>query len=476
MFDRRSFLKAALLGGATAAMPQALRAAGSSDRPNIIFILADDLGYGDLGCYGQDVIQTPNLDRMARQGMRFTDFYAGSTVCAPSRSCLLTGLHTGHTYMRGNGKDIWLRDDPKDITMARLLKDAGYSTAMIGKSSTSCGVPDDLGQPNKKGFDHFFGVLSHWQAHFYFPPKLYRDGEVVELGDNHKHHGKHYCHDLYLKDALGWIDEQSREDDPFFMLYSAHIPHASLVVEPEKWKDMYRDRVENDREVPRRHYSGTDAAKAEFAGMVSRLDWEVGKILQKLQAAGIDDNTIVMFASDNGAMNEGGHREDDFNSSGPLRGIKRDLYEGGIRSPLLVRWPGHVQAGSVSHHAGAFWDVMPTVCELAGAKTPAGIDGISFVPTVLGKEGAQKKHDYLYWEFPAKGGRRAVRIGNFKAVQYNVNNKPDGPVEVYNLANDIDESENIAGEHPEIVARARKLFRTARTPSPVDRFNYPDSR
>ena len=475
MLNRRSFLKAALAGGAAAAMPAALRAATSSSRPNIIFILADDLGYGDLGCYGQDVIETPNLDRMGGQGMRFTDFYAGSTVCAPSRSCLLTGLHTGHTYMRGNGKDVWLRDDPQDITVARLLKNAGYSTAMIGKSSTSCGVPDDLGHPNKKGFDHFFGVLSHWQAHFYYPETVYRDGEAIELKDNHSHHGEYYCHDLYLQDALGWIEEQSKQDDPFFMLYSAHIPHASLVVEPDRWKEMYEDKIEDDRKVPQRHYSGTDAAKAEFAGMVSRLDWEVGRIIRKLQSLGIDENTIVMFASDNGAMNEGGHLEDDFNSSGPLRGIKRELYEGGIRSPFIVRWPGRIEAGTVSHHVSTFWDFLPTACELAGARAPGDVDGISFLPTLMGDKEGQDKHDYLYWEFHERRGRRAVRIGDYKAIQYDVNRDPDGPVEVYNVAKDIDESENIAATHPEIVARARKLFKTARTRSPIERFNFPDS-
>lgn len=441
--------------------------AETNERPNILFILADDLGYGDLGCYGQQVIKTPHIDQLASQGMRFTDFYAGSTVCAPSRSCLMTGQHTGHTYMRGNG-NFWLRPDPQDITVASMLKRAGYDTAMIGKSSTSGNVPEHLDQPNRKGFDHFFGVLSHQEAHHYFPPIMYRNGDRLVLEDNHQHTGEQYVHDLYLTEAKDWIDQ--RQDRPFFLFYSAHTPHASLYA-PEEWVAKYRGKVGPEREIAHGHYRGTSEPNAEFAGMVSRLDWEVGQLVAQLDASGIADNTVVMFASDNGAQSAGGHSENDFNSSGPLRGEKRDMYEGGIRSPFIVRWQGQVEAGSVSTHVGAFWDLMPTACELADVEPPPGIDGISFVPTLLGSDD-QTQHEYLYWEFFEKGGRRAVRMGDFKAVQNNVGRNPNGPVELFDVSKDLDESDDIAASHPKLVAQARELFRTARTTSPIEKFNF----
>jgi arylsulfatase A-like enzyme len=442
--------------------------AQAAERPNIIFILADDLGYGDLGVYGQEVIKTPNLDRMAAEGMRFTDYYAGSAVCAPSRSCLMTGQHTGHTYMRGNGNH-WLRPDSEDVTVARLLKDAGYATAMIGKSSTSGDVPDDLAQPNKKGFDHFYGVLGHGEAHHYYPEVMYRNGERIEMPGNHSHHGDQYCHDLYLAEAIDWIGEQ--QEGPFFLMYSALIPHASLSV-PEEWVAKYRGKVGEERVVPEGHYAGTNEPKAVFAGMVSRLDWEVGQILDALKKYGIDDNTIVMFASDNGAHAAGGHLESDFNSSGPLRGEKRDVYEGGIRSPLLVRWPGTVAAGAVNDHVGAHWDFLATACALAGVAPPKNTDGISMLPTILGNDAAQQEHTYLYWEFFEKGGRRAVRMGDFKAVQNDVLKNPDGPIELYDVSKDLAETTDLAAAHPELVSRVRTIFETARTPSPIAAFNW----
>jgi arylsulfatase A len=446
--------------------PSVPSAAAGAQQSNIVFILADDLGYGDLGCYGQKVIKTPHLDRLAGQGMRFTDFYAGSTVCAPSRSCLMTGLHTGHTYLRGNGAHR-LRPNPLDPTVGQSLQKAGYQTAMIGKSCTIGNLTDDISQPNKKGFDHFFGVLSHVEAHHYFPPVMYRNGSKVPLADNTEHEGKNYIHDLLLSESLGWMEKQKAK--PFFLLYSSLIPHASLYA-PEEWVAKYRGRVGPERVIKEGHYRGTKEPNAVFAGMVGRLDWEIGQLMAKLDELGIAENTIVMFASDNGAQSAGGHREGDFNSSGPLRGEKREMYEGGIRSPFIVRWPGRVKAGTVNDHVGAFWDLLPTACELAGTSAPAGIDGISFLPTLLGKD--QPKHDYLYWEFFEKGGRRAIRTGDFKLIQYGLMKRPQ-PIEIYNVAKDLDESEDLASARPDLVQRARDLFRTAHARSPIEKWNFP---
>ncbi len=435
-------------------------------KPNIIFILADDLGYGDLGCYGQKQIETPHIDRLCEQGMKFTQHYSGSTVCAPSRSCLMTGLHTGHTYMRGNG-NVALRPDPQDITVARLLKNAGYKTAMVGKSSLSCNVPGPQ-HPHDKGFDFFSGVLGHAEAHHYFPPRIYKNGKTIDLPNNHKHEGDTYIHDIVIKDALQFIDDN--KDGPFFLHYSSLIPHVSLYA-PEKWVAKYRGKFP-ERKVKQGHYRGTDEPNATWAAMISRLDWEVGQIVAKLREHGLEKNTIVIFASDNGATEAGGHRESDFNSSGPLRGAKRDMYEGGIRTPMIVWWPDTVEPGSESDHVSAFWDFLPTACDLAGIETPEGLDGISYLPTVLQK-GEQKQHTHLYWEFFERGGRRAVRFGDYKAVQYNVKKNPNGPVEIYDLSRDIGETHNLASKRPDLVAKARKLFKESRTPSPIAKFNFP---
>ncbi|MCC6680429.1 MAG: arylsulfatase [Phycisphaeraceae bacterium] len=435
-------------------------------RPNIVLILADDLGYGDLGCYGQSVIQTPNLDQMAQQGMRFTQHYAGCTVCAPSRGTLMTGLHTGHAYMRGNS-NVALPYDT--VTVASLLQQAGYRTAMIGKSSIACN-DDDPDRPNRLGFDHFFGVLTHEQAHYYYPPTVWRDGQAIELPGNHGNDGDTYVHDLYIEDARQWIAQQAQSDEPFFLFYSAHLPHASMSVTQE-WVDKYRGQVGEDRAVENKHYADCDAVKATFAGMVSRLDWEVGQILEALRQAGADENTIVFFASDNGAMNEGGHLEEDFNSSGPLRGVKRDLTEGGIRTPLIVRWPNHVEAGGECEHVSAFWDFLPTACDLAGIATPDGLDGISFLPALAGDLANQKQHEYLYWEFHERDGRRALRLGNFKVVQNDVDTG-DSPIEVYDVTTDIGEEHDIADQQPGVVARAKQLFVDCRTTSPLPQFNW----
>jgi arylsulfatase A-like enzyme len=396
---------------------------------------------------------------MAAEGMRFTEHYAGSTVCAPSRACLLTGQHTGHTHVRGNAR-VALRPDPQDITVARLLKGAGYHTAMIGKSSASCDV-DDPRHPNRKGFDHFFGFLSHTAAHRYFPTELCRDGKIVRFPGNHGKEGDNYSQDLFLQDALRYLE--THVPGPFFLHLSMQLPHADLYA-PARWKNTYQGSFVEDP-FEGGHFRAESQPKATFAGMVSRLDWEVGEILARLRGLGIDKKTLVFFASDNGPASAGGHLPDHFHSSGALRGGKRDLYEGGIRVPLIARWPGIITPGSESDLVGAFWDLVPTVCEVAKVPAPGHIDGISYLPTLLGNRTEQWQHEYLYWEFHEQGGKRAVRVGNWKAVQLDVSTDPDGPIEVYNLKDDPAETRNLASAKDDVVRTARRLFAESRTPS-----------
>ncbi|WP_197528641.1 arylsulfatase [Aeoliella mucimassa] len=351
------------------------RAADSPTKPNIIFILADDLGYGDLSCLGQQHFQTKHIDQLVAEGMLLTDHYAGCTVCAPSRACLLSGKHTGHVYQRFNGQ-VQFREDPQDLTIARILGEAGYHTAMIGKSGLSCNS-DDGSLPNRKGFDHFFGYVSHGGAHRYYPKSLWRDGTLVEYPNNHGKEGDQYSGDLFLSDALDYLDTHASE--PFFLHLSLQQPHADLNV-PTQWKEPFLGKFD---EVPYKgdHYRSEPNPKATFAGMVTYLDHSVGQIVAKLNELGIAENTLVIFSSDNGAMSEGGWNRDYFNGSGQYRGGKRDLYEGGIRVPTVAWWPGTIAPVSKSDHMSAFWDFLPTACELAGVDSPDDIDGISFAPT-----------------------------------------------------------------------------------------------
>jgi len=430
-------------------------------RPNIIFILTDDLGQGDLSFLGQTQFKTPNIDRLASEGMYLSRHYSGSAVCAPSRSCLMTGQHTGHTHVRANGP-FQLRTGDQDVTVAQVLQSAGYRTGMIGKAGTGCSVAP--GQPKEKGFDYFYGFNSHGAAHHYYPPKMYRNSEEILFPNNHKHTGDTYCQDLFLEEALSFIREN--KDQPFFLHYSELIPHASLVV-PEKWIAPFRGKFEERTTTNIGSYAPTDEPMAIFAGMVTRLDWEVGQIMAELKALGLDENTLVMFSSDHGAHSAGGHLQTDFNSSGDLRGEKRDLYEGGIRVPTIARWPGRIAPGSRSDHVSAFWDFLPTAAELAGVSDlPDGIDGFSFAPTLLGEPDRQEKHDYLYWEFYEQNGKRAALFGDdIKAVQLNLAFTLDGPVEIYDLKRDPTETTDIAGDHPEWVQRAREIFEEAHTPN-----------
>ena len=438
-------------------------------KPNIVYILADDLGYGDLGCYGQQKIDTPNLDQLAKDGMLFTQHYAGSTVSAPSRSALLTGEHTGHTYIRFNG-NYQMRSDPEDITVARNLKDFGYVTAMIGKASTGCSTAP--GQPNEKGFDHFFGYLGHAQAHAYFPEFLHRNDKQIDFPENggsKTWRGETYSPDLILKEALSFIEKE--KDNPFFLFYASPLPHAQLWA-PIEFEEPYQGKFEetpfkgkNPNKMP--HYGISLTPNTTTAAMISRLDWEVGQILKQLTDLGLDKHTIIMFSSDNGPHQEGGRSPEFFNSSGPFRGIKRDLYEGGIRVPFIVKWPGVIEPGTSTDHISAFWDVLPTLTEIAGAPTPKNIDGLSFLPTLRGNDAEQEKHEYLYWEFYERGGKQAVRKGNWKAIKLKVSKDPDTPIELYDLQHDPKEMNDVAGEYPEIVREMADIFNTARTESTI---------
>lgn len=451
--------------------------AQAKEQPNIIYILADDLGYGDLGCYGQEVIQTPHLDKMAEEGMRFTRHYAGSSVCGPSRACLLEGKHSGHTYMRGNG-NFQMREDPHDPIFPRALQQAGYHTAMIGKSGLGCNT-DDATLPYKKGFDYFFGFTSHTQAHWYFPKYLWRNDQgtvtKLEYPNNTLHEGDHYSSELVVEEALAYIERQ--KEGPFFLHLALQIPHASLRAK-EEWKAKYRP-ILNEPLLPEReghpHYSYEREPRTTFAAMVSYMDHNMGLLLQKLEELGIAENTLVMFASDNGAMEEGGHQRASFQSAGILRGGKRDKYDGGIRTPMIAWWPGKIEAGTVTDHLSAFWDVSPTLRELAGAEAQADTDGISMVPTLLG-QGTQAEHDYLYWEFFEQGGKRAIIRNDWKLILFNTNRDLNPRAELYQLSEDERERKDLAKQYPELVSELGSLMDAAHTPSVYPHFKFASER
>lgn len=442
-------------------------AADPAKRPNVIFILTDDLGYGDLSCYGQKFFKTPHLDRLAAEGIRFTDHYSGATVCAPSRCALMTGMHTGHASIRGNGP-FALRPDPLDLTIATLLKNAGYRTGLIGKSCVTGNTqtPESLAQ---KGFETFYGTTDHKDGHFRNPRFVYDNTERVPLEGNDLLSGPHYDVDLYTNKALDFVAEDSEK--PFFLVLSYPVPHASLDV-PEDSRAKVRPGIVNEKShLPEKfHYKPVKEVKATYAGMVSRIDDAVGRLLALLEEKQIDENTLVMFSSDNGSHVEGGYHFDMLASNAPLRGGKRDLYEGGIRVPLIARWPGGIPAGRVSEHPSAFWDLMPTLCDLAGIPTPDGINGLSYAPTLTG-DGDQKSHPFLYWEFHENNGRRALRMENWKLVQYDLRPKHAGKFELYDLSKDISETTDLADRHPEQVAKMRELMDAARTPN--ERFPLP---
>ncbi|HTM55855.1 MAG TPA: arylsulfatase [Pirellulales bacterium] len=436
---------------AQAALGILVPAAEAAPGPNIVFILADDLGYGDLGCYGQQTIKTPRIDALAAAGLRFTNCYSGSTVCAPSRCALMTGRHTGHARVRSNAR-IPLR--PEDVTVAEVLKGAGYTTGIIGK--WGLGEPDTSGIPNRQGFDEWFGYLNQHHAHNYYPDYLWKNEQRVTfdnvVAENVATKRSVYSADLFTREALSFLERHQRER--FFLYLPFTLPHAN------------NEAGKNGMEVPSdAPYTKEDWPQAQrnHAAMITYLDRQVGAVLDKLKQLGLEENTLVFFSSDNGPHREGGADPAFFHSAGPLRGFKRALYDGGIRVPMIVRWPGHVSAGATSEQVWAFWDVLPTLAELVGARPPAAIDGISMLPSIIREQAAghaQQNHDYLYWEFPERGFAQAVRLGNLKGVRP----QAGAAIELYDLANDLSEQHDVAAAHADIVARMEAIMREAHTP------------
>lgn len=440
-------------------------------KPNIIYILADDLGIGDLGVYGQKKISTPNIDALAKNGIKFTQHYSGAAVCAPSRSSLMTGQHTGHTPIRGNKELKGIGGQQplpaNSITIAEMLKEVGYTTGMFGKWGLGFGE----GDPNKQGFDEFYGYNDQKLAHRYYPAYLNHNQEIDSLEGNDWTQTEIYAQDKIQEKTIEFIE--TNKDKPFFAYVPLVLPHAELISPKDSILQKYIGKFD---EVPYKDhpyssdygpnmieykYCTQEIPYAVFASMVDRMDVYVGQIVEKVKELGLEDNTIIMFTSDNGAHDAGGANPAYFNSTAGLRGIKRDLYEGGIRAPFIASWPGKIKEGTVTNHVSAFWDVMPTLAEIVGVKTPKQSDGISFLPTLLSTKG-QKEHEYLYWEYNIKGGRKAVRLGKWKGVIYKVTNKKS-KFELYDLDADFGETMNVADENPDIVAKMKEIMASART-------------
>ncbi len=437
-----------------------------SAKPNIVFILADDLGYGDLSIYGQQKFTTPNIDRIGTEGMKFTQMYAGSTVCAPSRCSLMTGLDTGHCFVRGNmgGKPFGETPLPaKTVTLTSKLKNAGYAVGVFGK--WGLGAVGNEGYPGNHGVDTFYGYYSQMEAHNYYPPRLHSNDKEIPLD------GKTYSHDLIVQNAFQFI--RDNKDKPFFCYMPVTIPHAAMQV-PEDYMTPWREKFPEFENVIGLYSHGTKVKNpiAAFPAMLTKLDDNVGQLFALLKELNLDENTIIIFSSDNGPHAEGGHRPKFFDSNGQFQGIKRDLFDGGIREPFLIRWPAHIKPGCVSDHIAAFWDILPTFCDIINVESPEHIDGISFLPTLLNNPTDQKNHEYLYWEFHEKGGKRAVRFGNWKAIQLDVYKNPNGPILLFDIEKDPGEENNLADQHPELIQKVRQIFQNARTENQF--WNFPD--
>jgi len=447
-------------------------------KPNVIFILADDLGYGDLSCYGQTKFSTPNIDILAQNGMLFMQHYSGATVCAPSRSALLTGMHTGHTAIRGNKSVLPEGQHPLPdsvLTMAEMFQEAGYVTGAFGK--WGLGFPGSEGTPNNQGFNEFYGYNCQRLAHNYYPYYLWDNSSVDSLPGNKGSNKEVYSPQRIHEHALAFLEDN--KDTPFFMFYPTVIPHAEMVA-PEVYMEKYRNKY-----LPENSYEGLDGGEdyrngpyasqeeshAAFVAMIDILDEQVGDIIAKVEELGISDNTIVIFTSDNGPHLEGGADPNYFNSNGPLKGFKRDLYEGGIRVPLIISWPGKIQKASRTDHISAFWDFMPTFAEFLDQQAyyPKFNDGISIAPTLLSQSN-QEKHEYLYWEFHEKDGRQAIRKNNWKAVRYNVFTDKNSTPELYDLSIDPGEENNLAEGNSDLAKEMSELMSSSRTESPV--FNF----
>ncbi len=480
------------------------------NKPNIIYILADDLGRAELGCYGQEIIETPYIDNLASEGMLFMNHYSGQAVSAPSRCVLFTGLHTGHAYIRGNDEvasrgDVWnheamLRDSSLEgqrpvpagtIMIPRKLKEAGYTTACIGK--WGLGFPGSASTPNKMGFDFFYGYNCQRQAHTYYPPFLYRnecreylenkllvpgtkldkDADPLDEKSYSKYVQKQYAPDLMYKEVLDFVERS--KDEPFALFWTTPVPHVPLQA-PERWIRHYLEKFgDEDPYIGDKGYFPCRYPHATYAAMVSYFDEQVGGLISKLKELGIYENTIIIFTSDNGPTFNGGTDSPYFDSARPFKSDfgwgKASLREGGIRVPMIATWPGHIPAGSTSDLLSAFWDVMPTMCEIAGVESPA-TDGISMLPEMLGDSKNQEKHEFLYWEFPESGGQKALRFGDWKAFVGNIK-KGNRNIELYNLKDDPREQNNVANQNPDIIEKVINIFRSEHTDSEIELFKLP---
>ncbi len=462
--------------------------AADAKHPNIIFLLADDLGYGELGCYGQQKIRTPHLDQMAAEGMRFTQFYSGAPVCAPSRCVLMTGKHLGHAYIRDNrqanpGAEGQEPIPDQTVTLAETLQAAGYTTGAMGK--WGLGPPGSSGDPNKQGFDLFFGYNCQAHAHNFYPTYLWRNDQRVTLNNPpfsphqklppdadpnnpasyRQYIGSDYAPDRMIDEALGFI--RRNKERPFFLYYPTTVPHLAIQA-PEDSLAEYRGQWP-DSPYPGGHgYLPHPSPRAGYAAMVTRLDRDIGRMLTLLKELGLDDNTLVMFSSDNGPVYDrlGGTDSEFFESNGPLSGLKGSVYEGGMRVPLIARWPGKIPSGRVSDLSAAFYDVLPTLAEVAGASPPPGVDGVSLLPTLTDR-GEQKQHEFLLWEFHGYGGQQAVRMGRWKGIRLNCYKNPDGPIKLYDLENDLAEERDVAEQHPEIVLKMAELLKQQHSDSAI---------
>lgn len=471
----------------------AINAQSKRKLPNIIYIYADDLGYGELGCYGQQKIKTPNLDRMAAEGMRFTQHYAGAPVCAPSRCMLMTGMHSGHSAIRGNFELGGFPDSSErgqmplphnSITVAELLKQKGYATALVGK--WGMGMANTEGSPLNQGFDYFYGYLDQKQAHNFYPSHLWEndhwdtlpqpwinihsriDPATATDADFEKFKGKVYAPERMTQKALAFLDRSRQQ--PFFLYLAYTLPHLALQA-PDEWVQRYIGQFNEQPYYGQQGYSPVKYPQSTYAAMISFLDHQVGLIRQKIRELGLDENTLICFSSDNGATFTGGVDIQGFNSVAGLRGLKMDVYEGGIRMPFIARWPGHIKAGSTSHLVSAQYDMLATLADLTGSPAPPS-DGISLLPELLGKPG-QQEHSFLYFEYPEKGGQLAIRMGKWKGVKTNLRKQPQGTWELYDLEKDRNETTNLAVQYPEVLQQLDAILQREHQPTPVKAWQLP---
>jgi arylsulfatase A len=475
---RRQFLQCVSVGAAALSLPSALMAKkGSRRKPNIILIMADDLGWQELGCYGQEKIKTPSIDQLAREGMKFTQCYCGAPVCAPSRCNLMTGKHGGHAYIRSNReiknpeKGIFGGQTPlpaEEPGIAKTLKAQGYATGCFGK--WGLGPVGTSGDPLKQGFDRFFGYNCQRHAHNLYPKYLVSDSENVTLeGNTRGVTGKVYAPARIADEVLNFV--KANKSNPFFLYYPTVLPHLPLQVPDEDIADYKGAWPETP--YAGKSYQHHPTPKACYAAMITFMDKQVGRLITLLKELGIADNTIVLFTSDNGTTHLGKQADYSFfKSVGPLRGLKGSVYEGGIRVPLVARWPGKITAGTTSDHLVALYDMPATLAQIAGTSFDKETDGISILPALLGRNRKQKKHDFLFWDFAGYGGQTAVRVGKWKGIKRNLRKKPDAPLALYNLDDDIGEKNNVVKEHPKVAAKIEKIMLQERSIPAIKSFRF----